>query len=90
MPVSFGNNRAIVNWDQWCQSHLGTIVPVSLGENLASLTWEHSRKIANSNDTNIDNNNVNIILRLIITIMIISSNDNIINNNINIIMIILL
>ena len=43
-----GKNRANVTWKHLCQCHLGTIVPVSLGNNravslgnnCASLTWE--------------------------------------------------
>ena len=45
-----GNNRAYVIWENLCQCHfetivpvsLGTIVPVSLGKNRASLAWEQS------------------------------------------------
>ena len=40
VPVSLGNNRASVTWEQLCRSHLWAIVPVSLGNNCASLTWE--------------------------------------------------
>ena len=48
--MSLGNNRASVTWEQWAsatweqlfQCHLGTIVPVSFGNNRGSLTWEQS------------------------------------------------
>ena len=33
-----GNNRASVTWEELCQCHLGTIVPVALGNNPASAT----------------------------------------------------
>ena len=36
------NNRANVTWEQLCQCHLGTIVPVSFRNNRASFTWEIS------------------------------------------------
>ena len=39
-----GNNRASVTWEQLCQFHLGTIVPVSLRNNPSSLTWEQTRQ----------------------------------------------
>ena len=40
--MSLGNNRASITYDQSCQCHLETIVPVSLMTNRASVTWEQS------------------------------------------------
>ena len=40
MPL--GNNRTSVTLEQFCQSHLGIIVPVSRGNNRADLTWKQS------------------------------------------------
>ena len=37
-----GNKRASLTWEQWCQLHLGTIVPFSLLNNCASVTWQQS------------------------------------------------
>ena len=34
-----GNNPDGVTWEQWCLSHLGTNVPMSLGSNFASVSW---------------------------------------------------
>ena len=38
--MSIINNRASATWEQLCQSYFETVVPVSLGKNGASMTWE--------------------------------------------------
>ena len=38
--IRIGKSKS--TWEQSCQSHLGTTMPVSLGNNCASVTWEQS------------------------------------------------